>query len=49
MHKFDFIGYDETEFGFGAGLVKAMDFGEVYFGVDLIDELTFGGGFRYHL
>ncbi len=48
MHKFDAIGFDETEFGFGGGVVKAIGAGELYFGADLIDELTFGGGFRFH-
>lgn len=48
MHKFDVADLDDTEFGFGAGVIKAVGFGEVYFGADMIDELTFGGGARFH-
>jgi len=41
--------FDETELGFGGGVVSDTSFGEFYAGVDLIDELTFGFGIRYHL
>lgn len=36
-----------NEIGFGGGLILPTGSGEAYFGVDLIDELTFGLGFRY--
>ncbi len=36
-----------NEFGIGAGLVLPTGAGEAYLGVDLIDETTFGLGFRY--
>lgn len=36
-----------NEFGVGAGLVLPTGAGEAYVGVDLIDETTFGLGFRY--
>lgn len=50
VHKFDFdTGYDESELGFGAGVFTDTSFGEFYAGIDLIDELTFGLGVRYHL
>lgn len=39
----------ETEFGFGGGVVVPTAQGEFYVGLDLIDEMTFGGGFRYFL
>jgi len=49
IHKFDFDDYDETEIGFGGGVFSETSFGEFYAGFDLIDELTFGLGVRYHL
>ena len=39
----------ETEFGFGGGVVVPAASGQFYVGLDLIDEMTFGGGFRYFL
>jgi hypothetical protein len=36
-----------NEIGIGGGLVLPAGPGEAYVGVDLIDELTFGLGFRY--
>lgn len=36
-----------NEIGVGGGLVLPTGSGEAYLGVDLIDELTFGLGFRY--
>lgn len=36
-----------NEIGIGAGLVLPTAQGEAYIGADLIDELTFGVGFRY--
>jgi len=54
IHKFDLeddLGgvYDESEIGFGGGVFSETSFGEFYAGADLIDELTFGLGVRYHL
>jgi len=51
IHKLeiDDINFDETEFGFGGGVFSNTSFGEFYGGIDLIDELTFGFGVRYHL
>ena len=49
IHKFDFDRYDETEIGFGGGIYVNTGFGQFYAGADLIDELTFGLGVRYHL
>jgi len=50
LHKFDVDnGNDETELGFGGGVFTDVSFGEVYGGLDLIDELTFGVGVRFHL
>ena len=39
----------ETELGFGGGIVIPNASGEFYLGVDIIDEMNFGGGFRYFL
>ncbi|ASJ75546.1 hypothetical protein [Granulosicoccus antarcticus] len=36
-----------NEIGIGGGLVLPIAAGEAYVGVDLIDEVTFGLGFRY--
>ncbi len=36
-----------SEFGAGGGLVLPLDQGELYAGVDIINELLFGVGFRY--
>ncbi len=50
IHKFDFEDdYDDTELGFGGGVFTDTSFGEFYAGIDLIDEMTFGLGVRYHL
>jgi len=44
----EFFGDDtENELGFGGGVVLPVGPGEAYAGVDLIDELQFGLGFRY--
>jgi len=44
----DFGRGDSTnELGLGAGLVLPASVGEVYFGFDLIDELSIGLGIRY--
>ena len=47
IHLLDLGDEDETEIGFGGGIVVPTASGEFYLGVDLIDELLFGGGFRY--
>ena len=39
----------ETELGFGGGIVIPNASGEFYLGIDIIDEMIFGGGFRYFL
>ena len=53
MHRLssDVDGDDDTdtEIGFGGGIVIPSDAGEFYVGLDIIDEMTFGGGFRYFL
>jgi len=50
IHKFDIDeSYDESEIGFGGGVFSDTGFGEFFAGADLIDELTFGLGVRYHL
>ena len=51
IHKLeiDEADFDETEFGFGAGVVTDTSFGEFYGGIDLIGEIVFGLGVRYHL
>ena len=40
-------GDDDTELLLGGGVVLPLGPGEVYGGVDLIDEIQFGAGFRY--
>jgi len=51
MHRLDFddIGDDETEIGFGGGIVLPRQTGEFYLGIDMIDDLNFGGGYRHFL
>jgi len=50
LHRFDVKNaYDETEIGFGGGVFTETSFGELYGGIDLIDELTFGVGVRFHV
>ena len=48
VHKAELGDDDETEIGFGGGVVLPLTIGEFYFGADLIDELIFGGGIRYN-
>ena len=38
-----------TEFGLGGGLTRKFNFGDGFVGVDFIDELTYGIGFRYYV
>ena len=51
IHRLDFddVGDDDTELGFGGGFVFPSEAGEFYVGLDIIDEMVFGGGFRYFL
>jgi len=39
----------ETEFGFGGGIIIPSKSGELFAGIDLIDEISFGFGYRYFL
>ena len=43
----DVFSDSSNEIGIGGGLTLPTGSGEAYIGVDLIDELTFGLGFRY--
>lgn len=45
----DFDNDSETEIGFGGGLILPAASGQFYVGVDHVEDLTFGGGFRYFL
>lgn len=47
LHRIDFDDDDENELGFGGGIVVPTQSGEFYLGIDIIDEMIFGGGFRY--
>ena len=51
MHRLDFddVIDKETELGFGGGVVIPSASGELYVGLDIIDEMIFGAGFRYFL
>lgn len=50
VHRLDLDGDDETELGFGGGIVVPRPpGGEFYAGLDLIDEMTFGAGYRFFL
>lgn len=40
-------GDDDTELLLGGGVILPLGPGEVYGGVDLIDEIQFGAGYRY--
>ncbi|MEE9320025.1 MAG: hypothetical protein V3U76_06225 [Granulosicoccus sp.] len=52
MHRIsvDFGGSDdsETELGFGGGIIVPTDSGQYFAGIDLIDEMIFGAGYRYY-
>lgn len=39
----------ETDIGFGGGVFTSVGSGQLYGGIDLIDEITFGVGYRYFL
>jgi len=47
LHRLDFGPSSDTELGLGGGVVLPVSLGEAYAGIDLIDELTFGIGYRY--
>ena len=47
VHSFDGGRGSETEIGIGAGLVYPVAVGELYGGIDHIDEFLLGVGFRY--
>lgn len=40
---------DETELAFGGGIIYPVGLGEVYGGIDYVDDFTIGGGFRINL
>ncbi|MEE9320026.1 MAG: hypothetical protein V3U76_06230 [Granulosicoccus sp.] len=44
-------GFDNSdmEIGFGGGVTMPYGPGEVYAGIDIVEEMMFGGGFRYFL
>lgn len=42
-------GDSELELGIGGGLIYPLQTGEVYLGLDLVDELTAGVGYRHYL
>jgi len=42
-------GSIDFEFGFGGGVYLPVGSGEAYFGADVVDEITFGLGYRYFL
>lgn len=48
LHFID-AGDNETELGFGGGVVGDAGVGEWYAGLDFIDELFVVGGFRYNI
>lgn len=39
----------ETEFGFGGGIVIPSKSGQLFAGIDFIDEIIFGAGYRHFL
>lgn len=49
LHYFDGDRDNELEIGMGLGVVYPMADAEVFFGIDLIDELTVGMGYRYFI
>lgn len=49
IHRVKDDGFSETDFGFGGGVVLPTSSGEAYFGIDNIDEFTFGFGYRHFL
>ena len=49
LHRFSGGGDSETEIGIGGGVTFPASNGEVFAGIDLIEDLIFGGGYRYYL
>ncbi len=42
-------GGSDLEFGFGGGFYMPLGSGEAFFGADVVDQFTFGLGYRYFL
>ncbi len=49
LHRFSGGGDSETEIGIGGGITYPASNGEFFAGLDLIEDLIFGAGFRYFL
>ncbi len=49
FHRFSSGSASETEIGFGGGVTFPAASGEFFAGIDLIEDITFGAGFRYYL
>jgi len=51
IHRLDSVGFggSDTEPGVGAGITLPVGPGVAYFGADFIDEMMFGGGFRFKI
>lgn len=49
LHRFSADDDSETELGFGGGIIIPAESGEFFAGLDLIEDITFGAGFRYYL
>lgn len=49
LHRFSDDDDSETEIGFGGGVIIPATSGEFYAGIDLIEDIIFGAGFRYYL
>lgn len=49
IHRFSGDFDSDTELGIGGGLTLPVGPGEAYFGLDHVDETTFGFGFRYNV
>ncbi len=47
LHRLDANSDSETELLLGGGLVLPVSSGEAFFGIDLIDDLSIGIGYRY--
>lgn len=47
LHRADAGSESDTELGLGGGLVLPLSSGEAYVGLDIIDEMIFGVGYRY--
>jgi len=49
IHRFSADNFSETDLGFGGGLLLPVGAGEAYFGIEHVDDITFGFGFRYDI